>query len=115
MNDPKQVIILRTDIGMSKGKIIAQACHASLNASKKASDEAISDWESEGSKKIAVENDDESLHQKLETAKTLQIPAALISDAGHTELEPGTQTALAIGPAESSKIDQITGDLKLIK
>ena len=115
MNDLKQVIVLRTDVGMSTGKMIAQACHASLKSYKKASDKAKSQWESTGSKKIAVENDEDSLQEKLQQAKTLQIPAALISDAGHTELKPGTKTALAIGPAESAKIDQITSELKLIK
>jgi len=40
MNDLKQVIVLRTDVGMSTGKMIAQACHASLKSYKKASDKA---------------------------------------------------------------------------
>jgi PTH2 family peptidyl-tRNA hydrolase len=115
MNELKQVIVLRSDLGMSKGKMIAQACHASLKSYKKASGEAVSNWESKGAKKVAVENDEDSLEEKLEKAKSLQVPAALVTDAGHTELDPGTKTALGIGPAESSKIDRITGGLKLIK
>ena len=115
MKDLKQVIVLRSDLEMSKGKMIAQACHASLKSYKKASDNAKSDWEGSGGKKVAVENSGGSLQEKLEMAKTLQIPAALVKDAGHTEVSPGTVTALGIGPAESSKIDQITGELKLIK
>ena len=115
MSDVKQVIILRNDLDMSKGKMIAQACHASLKSYEKASDSVVSDWKSSGMKKISVENDDTSLEKKLEAAKALQIPAALISDAGRTELKPGTSTALGVGPADSKKVDKITGELKLIK
>ena len=115
MGNLKQVIVLRTDLNMSKGKMIAQACHASLKSYEKASDSVVSDWRSSGMKKISVENDDTSLEEKLEMAKGLQIPAALISDAGHTELEPGTSTALGVGPADSKKIDKLTGELKLIR
>jgi len=115
MDDLKQVIVLRSDLGMSKGKLIAQACHASLKSYEKASDKVVSDWKSSGMKKVVVENGDGSLEEKLESAKGLQIPAALITDAGRTELEPGTKTALGVGPAESNKIDKVTGELKLIK
>lgn len=97
---------------MSKGKMIAQACHASLNVYKKASSRKISEWESQGSKKIALKHDD--LEELLSRAENLDLPTYLVSDAGMTELEPGTKTALGIGPDEESKINQITGDLKLI-
>jgi len=108
----KQVIVLRDDLNMSKGKMISQACHASLNAYKKASSQKISEWKSQGSKKIALTHDD--LQELLENAQRLELPTYLVSDAGMTELEPGTRTALAIGPDEESKIDQITGELELI-
>ena len=115
MSELKQVIVLRTDLGISTGKMIAQGAHASLKAYKESDEEVRDDWESKGAKKIAVEADQSTLQEKLAEAKTLQIPAALVKDAGHTEVSSGTVTALGIGPAESSKIDQITGELKLIK
>jgi PTH2 family peptidyl-tRNA hydrolase len=47
----KQVIVVRADLGMSKGKLAAQACHASLGAYKKANERIIREWELEGGKK----------------------------------------------------------------
>jgi PTH2 family peptidyl-tRNA hydrolase len=115
MVDLKQVIVLREDLGISKGKQISQACHASLKSYKKADSEERKKWEDAGSKKIAVEAGEATLEERLQKAKTLQIPAALVKDAGLTEVEPGTVTALGVGPAEEDKIDKLTGDLKLIK
>lgn len=38
----------------------------------------------------------------------------LVQDAGRTQVEPGSRTVLAIGPAPKSQIDLVTGDLKLL-
>jgi PTH2 family peptidyl-tRNA hydrolase len=111
----KQAILLREDIGMSKGKMIAQACHASLKAYKKADSTEAADWEQEGSRKIVLEVEGEGIAERLQRAKSKGLPAAMVKDAGETELEPGTKTAVGIGPAEESKVDSVTGDLKLIK
>ena len=51
------------------------------------------------------------IYNKLEKEK---ISCFLVKDAGLTQLPQGTTTALGIGPALSSRIDQITGDLKLL-
>jgi len=115
MTTKKQAILLREDLDMSKGKMIAQACHASLKAYRKASEDDRSDWERKGEKKVALEVTEDQIVQRFEQAKSAGIPAALIKDAGKTEIEPGTITAVGIGPADESRIDSITGDLKLIK
>ena len=47
----KQVMVIRTDLKMGKGKIAAQACHASLGAYKKSDSQKIRKWESESEKK----------------------------------------------------------------
>ncbi len=111
----KQALVLRTDLGMSTGKLISQACHASLKAYKKASSEERSEWESGGQKKVVLDIGDDDLLERFQRAKRNDVPAALVKDAGLTEIEPGTETAIGIGPADESKIDSITGDLKLLE
>ncbi|MFB6144123.1 MAG: aminoacyl-tRNA hydrolase [Candidatus Nanohaloarchaea archaeon] len=111
----KQVIVVSDDTGMSTGKMISQACHASLKAAEKASDEARGEWESSGAKKVALSAGGKSLEDLFRQAKRNKLPAYLVKDAGLTEVESGTKTALGIGPAEESKIDKITGELGLIE
>lgn len=115
MTSYKQAILLREDVGMSKGKMIAQACHASLKAYKKADSSDVSEWEASGAKKVALQVDGEELRQKRMDAEASGLTVSTVKDAGHTEVEPGTETAIAIGPDEESRIDSVTGDLKLIK
>ncbi|MFB6193409.1 MAG: peptidyl-tRNA hydrolase Pth2 [Candidatus Nanohaloarchaea archaeon] len=115
MTQYKQAIVLKQDTGMSRGKAIAQACHASLKAYKRAGEETREEWESQGGKKVALETGDKDIRNRFQRAKDQGIPAYLVEDAGLTELEPGTITALGVGPASESKIDSITGDLKLIE
>lgn len=100
----KQVIILRNDIDMSTGKAIAQACHASAAATRHADGSGVE-------KKIVVKGDKQTLENKKREAKEQNIPHQQINDAGKTELQSGTATALAIGPAKHKKVDKITGEL----
>lgn len=112
----KQVIVLREDLGLSRGKLAAQAAHASLKAWKKVDNTSKEKWDREGSKKVVVgvKTEDELLEIKTRSEK-LGLPSAMVRDAGLTEVEPGTKTALAIGPAESKNIDKITSHLPLLK
>lgn len=115
MTSLKQAIVIRDDIGMSTGKMIAQACHASLGAYKKATGDEKDSWEKKGQKKVVLSAGDNKLEDLYSRAKRNKISAYLVKDAGHTEVKPGTKTAVGIGPDEESKIDSITGDLELIK
>jgi len=113
--ETKQVILVRTDLDMSIGKVAAQCAHGSLSAMRKADKNIITKWEKEGEKKVVLKVS--SLDELLEIKKKcdeLKIPNALISDAGKTELEPGTITVLGIGPDYSDKIDKVTGNLKML-
>ncbi len=111
----KQVLVLRADLGMSKGKLAAQSAHASLLAYLKAPAASREAWESSGSPKIAVKAESESALLALAAAaRAAKLPHALVRDAGRTQLEPGTLTALGIGPAPEAAVDRLTGKLKLL-
>ena len=111
----KQVILVRSDLKLPKGKLAVQVAHASLEAATKAAADILAAWRAHGAKKIAlkVANEEELLRFKRE-AGAQKLPCALICDAGKTVLEPGTITCLGIGPAHSERIDQLTGALKMI-
>lgn len=111
----KQVILVRKDLGMSKGKLAAQCSHAAVESVLNSDKKKIKLWHDEGMKKIVLEvNDRKELYQFKSKATKEKLKTALIKDAGHTELKPGTETCLAIGPDEESKIDKITGHLKVL-
>jgi len=110
----KQAIVARTDIGMGQGKLAAQVAHASLSAYQDAGRRARKKWQGEGQKKVVLKGDSESqLFALADKAETEGIPYAVVRDAGHTQLEPGTVTALAVGPARDELVDRVTGDLSL--
>lgn len=111
----KQALIVRTDLKMEKGKIASQCSHASLAAFLKTGKKSREIWLDEGMKKIVLKvKDKTSLMRLLTKAKKEKLPVALISDAGHTQIEPGSVTCLGIGPASDEKIDKIVGNLKLL-
>ena len=109
----KQVIVLRKDVKMSKGKASAQSAHASIGAYRQADKNIIERWYNEGAKKIvlSIKSKEELLHL-FKQAVDKQLPTFLVKDAGLTELKSGTMTALGIGPDEEKKINKITGKLK---
>ncbi len=111
----KQVILVRVDLKMPKGKLAAQVAHASVDAVGKTDRRTLDEWKAGGSKKVVLKVADEKELLDFENiARTAGIKAALIRDAGRTVLEPGTITCLAIGPDYESRIDRITGSLKVL-
>lgn len=113
----KQVIVVRKDLKMSRGKACAQVAHASLGASEIAMEKSESwykAWKKRGQRKVIVYvESEEELIEVYNQAKSEALPCFIVRDAGLTELLPGTLTAAAIGPAPESKVDKITGKLKL--
>ena len=110
----KQAIVARTDLGMGQGKLAAQVAHASLSAYESADDSAQSEWKSGGQKKVVLKGSGESQLQELaDQARREGLAFSLIRDAGHTQLEPGTITALAVGPGRENVVDRVTGELSL--
>ena len=139
----KQVIILRTKypdgkggtFSPRKGKLVAQGAHASMKiffdriTSREIDKEdestayftfigslEMKEWIEGDFKKIVVGcNSEDTLIMCYNKAQEMEIPCALIEDNGLTEFKGvKTKTALAIGPADSDKIDKITKELKLL-
>lgn len=139
--EPKQVIVIRKDLKMRKGKIGAQCAHASLkacftfarfvdskrvdeNGKSKRTKELILDitdptmnlwWTQRFKKVVCWVNSEKELFDLYEQARACSLPCSLIRDAGDTEFhgEP-TYTAVAIGPGKEEDIDPITGELPLL-
>jgi PTH2 family peptidyl-tRNA hydrolase len=114
----KQVIVFRSDLKLSKGKIAAQAGHGAVSAAEEARKHRKVWWKAwmdEGQCKIVVKVKSEREILELEKqAKALALPCALIIDKGLTEVPPGTITCLGVGPAPSEIIDKLTGKLPLL-
>ncbi|MFP4590492.1 MAG: peptidyl-tRNA hydrolase Pth2 [Halobacteriales archaeon] len=110
----KQVIVARGDLEMGAGKLAAQVAHGAVSAAD-AADPAVRDaWLAAGQRKVVLRAPNEAALHDLEAAAVARDhPTALITDAGHTELDPGTVTVLAIGPAPATAIDEVTGTLPL--
>jgi PTH2 family peptidyl-tRNA hydrolase len=114
----KQVIVVRTDIGMGKGKVAAQVAHASLSAVEEAMrrrSDWVQEWKAEGQPKVVLKcSSEDELRDMQKKAGAAGLPSALVEDRGLTQVDPGTVTCLAIGPAPDERVDAITGRLKLL-
>ncbi len=117
----KQVICIRKDLKMRRGKEIAQGAHASskfmvdlLSKGKSWSDKHI-EWLNSGTKKVCVQiNSEQEMIDLWNKAREKGITAHMIKDSGLTEFDGvPTLTALAIGPDHDELIDTITGHLSL--
>ncbi len=109
-----QYIIVNNSLGMNKGKIAAQASHASVSVLDKVEESVISEWKESGMKKIVLKaQNTEELLALFEKAKK-RFPCALITDAGKTQIAPGSKTAFACGPIEEGEGQKIFGELKLL-
>ena len=118
MDEYKMVIVVRADLGMSKGKTAAQVAHAAVNcalAAKKKDPEALERWMMNAYPKIVLKADDEKeLFEIRSFADALGIINSVITDAGRTEIAPGSVTCIGLGPDAGSKIDKVTGDLSML-
>jgi len=110
----KQVILVRQDLKLDKGKMAAQVAHASVEATLRTDKEIVKKWRNTGMKKVVLKvKDKEELMKYNQEAKDSKIKTALITDAGKTHIAPGTVTCLGIGPDDEEKIDKVTGNLKM--
>lgn len=117
-SEHKMVLVVRNDLGMGKGKIGAQCGHATLGAYKRAvkkTPAAVASWSRWGQAKICVKvNSEAELLEIEQLAAALGIPHYTVADAGRTQIEAGSLTVLAVGPAPVAQINEVTGHLKLL-
>jgi PTH2 family peptidyl-tRNA hydrolase len=111
MSDIKQVIVIRKDLNMRKGKMCSQAAHAAMGfllSEKGEFDEVVSNWLLQGQTKITLQiESEEELVALCELAQSKGLRCNLVTDAGRTEFG-GVPTK-----TKSEKIDKLTGHLKL--
>lgn len=114
----KMVIVARRDLNLSKGKLAAQTGHAAVDCALKAMKYARKDfdaWRDEGQMKVVLRVEKEADFYPLKAeAERAGLSTALVKDAGHTEIPPGTVTVLGIGPGEEAVVDKVTGHLALL-
>ncbi|MFH1209346.1 MAG: peptidyl-tRNA hydrolase Pth2 [archaeon] len=111
----KQVIIVRQDLRMEKGKLSAQCSHASVECALKSDKDKLEEWVNEGSKKIILKVKDlKELIYYRDLAKKNKLNYSLIKDAGKTFFKTPTITCLGIGPDRDELIDKVSGTLKML-
>ncbi len=112
----KLILIVRSDLGMGRGKIAAQAAHAAVAAALAGiGTPAFAAWLRDGQPKVVLRaGSEEELHAIAGQAAEAGLPVQVIHDAGRTQVTEGTPTCCAIGPAADTAIDAITGQLSLL-
>ncbi|KAL8835806.1 MAG: hypothetical protein Q9176_006687 [Flavoplaca citrina] len=118
----KLVLVVRTDLGMGKGKIAAQASHATLACYRALSstfpsslNPILKQWERTGQAKVVLQaHSEEDLETLQAKALSLGLCAQIIHDAGRTQIASGSATVLGVGPGPKSVVDGVTGGLKLL-
>jgi peptidyl-tRNA hydrolase, PTH2 family len=114
----KQVIAVRKDIAMGRGKLAAQVAHAAVLAAEKARSQRhdwFNIWFRTGQAKVVVKAENlEELIDLENHARTIGLPAVSVQDSGLTQIPPGTITCIGIGPGPVELIDKVTRHLKLL-
>lgn len=117
----KMALVVRTDLGMTKGKVAAQCAHAAVSLYRMMSFGEVSQnvsllqrWETLGQAKITLKcPDEEEMDLLYAKAISLNVNSYIVHDAGRTQIPGGSATVLGLGPAPKSVLDEITGELKL--
>lgn len=129
----KRVIVVRKDLGMRKGKMMAQVSHASkltllefasiegerlsidLNQYGKHTQAIISWLQGDFTEVVVSVDSKEAFDELVSKAKSRELPVFVVTDLGKTEFNGvPTETVVSIGPAESSHFDGVTDGLKLL-
>lgn len=111
----KFVMVFRSDLKMSAGKMVAQGGHAVQAMLQRATDvKSFRKWRKEGGRKVALKADEGTFSEIVERLQASNLVWGTVTDAGKTEVEAGSVTCLWIGPASDPQIDSVTGKLTLL-
>ena len=117
VDEIKMVIVVRKDLDLGKGKMAAQVAHAAVTLAvhaMKKDKRMFRNWIDQGQRKVVVKADTlQILYSLKEQFESEGISTSVITDAGLTQVPPGTVTCRGAGPDFSDKIDKVTGDLPL--
>lgn len=112
------VLVVRSDLGLKKGKIASQCAHAAIMCYMKSASinkSKLNGWLGQGQPKIVVKVDDLQEMEKIaKFARDKNVVAEIVRDAGRTQVSSGTATVLGLGPDSSEVIDSLVGHLKLL-
>ena len=115
MTSYKQVILVRQDLNMPKGKLAVQCSHAAVDAALSCPREKLEAWKKGGMKKVALKVSNlEELQMYAKKARAAHLLVKVITDAGKTFFSEPTITCVAIGPDREDVVDKITGSLKML-
>lgn len=109
----KVLIVINTDLRMTTGKIISQACHATSEVILKTERDTLEAWLRDGQPKIIVKANRLQMINMVNECISRRLPIHFVYDAGRTQVLPGANTVIAIGPESKEVIDEVTGGLKL--
>ncbi|PIA18522.1 peptidyl-tRNA hydrolase, partial [Coemansia reversa NRRL 1564] len=113
----KIVLVVRTDLRMTGGKVASQCSHATLECYRKAlkyAPEILQLWERLGQAKVTLKCKGENEMMQLEkAANEMGLVCHAFRDDGRTQIASGSLTVLGIGPGPVSIVNKVTGHLKL--
>lgn len=108
-------ILVRKDLPMTKGKIVAQCGHAIVQAITNISQDKLQLWRNDGEKIVVLQVPNLSTMEFTNThAHKKNIFSHIVIDAGHTQIPENTSTVCIIGPDTHDKIHTITKQYKLL-
>mmetsp|Transcript_63073 Transcript_63073/g.126421 ORF Transcript_63073/g.126421 Transcript_63073/m.126421 type:complete len:166 (-) Transcript_63073:173-670(-) len=110
----KLAVVARLDLGMSPGKLAVQVGHGVHVAITKSTGEQVAAWDADGASIVVLEVQSfQDLKLLRALARKRGVRAHSVRDEGLTEVQSGAWTVLAVGPDESSRVDEVTGKLRL--
>ncbi len=118
VEEMKMIIGVRKDLDMGKGKIAAQASHAAVNCAlwaQKNNRKVFRKWTEQGQKKVVIRLQNlAELYKLKDECEREGLNTSIITDAGLTQIDPGSVTCIGIGPAPSEVVDSITSGYPLL-